>query len=353
MEYTLQASGVEEKAYSLVRLWAPPEIQDLNRWNPPVEIGRVGVNKKIDSLENVPRDQRQRFHHSLQQERKQLPWRLRDAGSEKLYEAKAEESDSVYYVFKRGISGNVFTVHRCSDWYEFRKVNKSALTLEEATAKLKQKKSMPRGAEAFIGKEEEVTPKKKKIKEDSDDDFRDDFFGENLNDVDKEETLSTFKTESKATPRNSFTPDGKKLKKLLDEDDLSSESEGELGEIEQNFLTKSKKGSSGEKTKEKSRKRKKGEMPQVPAKKVKIEPEKLADPAVPDIEAKFEEELRSLLLIRGEMTTKQLLDHFKKSIKGSSGGKDAFKKVLMKIGKKKKRLDGETTFQLLDEFVRH
>lgn len=141
MSFVLESPGIEEKWYSVARI----EMDDIKS-NPSMKIGRVGAHirkydlafpwltHRYEALPQVQPEQRKKFLKTLQNERKNLPLKLQDATGSVDMDATAEETTAVFYVLKRKSQGNVFTVHRCPDWYEFRKAPKPAVMLsyEEA-----------------------------------------------------------------------------------------------------------------------------------------------------------------------------------------------------------------------------
>eukprot|EP01127_Copromyxa_protea_P022576 TRINITY_DN8165_c0_g1_i1.p1 TRINITY_DN8165_c0_g1~~TRINITY_DN8165_c0_g1_i1.p1 ORF type:complete len:331 (+),score=106.98 TRINITY_DN8165_c0_g1_i1:12-1004(+) len=266
--FVLEAPGVEDKWYSITRVEADLQKQSSKS---PLKIGRVGAHiRKYEALPNVSdMEQRKKFLKKLQDERKNLSWKLQDATGQFEYDGTAEETTAVFYVVKKKPnSPNICTVHRCYDWYEFRKAPRPAVLLsyDEANKMMNSKdpskfeeKMMKWDAEEK--KEEDSDDDLKVKKKDEEEGWEEGEFGEVINDENKEERVKGYKSDVKAVKKESLTDYGRKMKKTLD-GDSSSASDGELEEFQRRY--EAQKGAEKEKEKEAKGKKRKKEVEEAP-----------------------------------------------------------------------------------------
>jgi hypothetical protein len=396
--FILKANGLYQDGKVHLAARFPPshaaQMSGPNQtWSKPITAAR-DMKCSVNSVElgDVPMHQREKFIDKLIEKRHYHSLIIEDSSSDNkkrnAVEGRYQSAESSYVIFEAEFDGPTmkgFNVIPIKEWYHFKGVQTSQFTAEEAE-KFISSQAVNSVGDAFnfhskkLEKERDEKSFKKEHADFPLDEFKisngktgkggedeeDDPFGDANDysddaDVSKKEKISFYKEPSSDTGKISM--ENKKVWKLAQteggmevDDDIDEDDDEDL----QNIINKSTADKEGapsiikpEQTSGKKGKKKRSGDDSLssiqPKKKIVREVQELPEGALTELQ--FEAEIRNFFLIRPAIELKQLLAHFKLTIKATPGGDKLLLKICKRICKKldANRSDGVTILVLKDD----
>jgi len=390
--FVLRANGLyQDGKVHLAARFPTSHADAMNTWTKPVTIQRSSkcpVNNT--ELSDVPMHLRAQFIDKLTEKRHYHSLIIEDSSQNdkkrNAVEGRYQSAGGAYVIFEADFEGAgmaSFNVIPIKEWYHFKGIQTSQFTAEEAekfissqavnsvtnafnfhSKKLDEKdrdeKSFKKEHSDF---DDAFKPFGKVGKNEKDDDDKNDFLDFDFSDdadVGKKEKMSSY-TKDLSFDTGKISTENKKLWKLAQtengieaDDDIDEDEDEDL----QNILNKSEVGKEGDKSvkpepetgSKKGKKKRAGDdsLSSIqPKKKIVKEAQDLPEGALTELQ--FEAEIRKFFLIRPRIELKQLLGHFKKTVKATPDGDKLLLKICKRICKKLDRSDGVTTLILKDD----
>jgi len=394
--FILKANGLYQDGKVHLAARFPPshaaQMSGPNQtWSKPITAAR-DMKCPVNSVElsDVPMHQREKFIDKLIEKRHYHPLIIEDSSSDNkkrnAVEGRYQSAESSYVIFEAEFDGPTmkgFNVIPIKEWYHFKGVQTSQFTAEEAE-KFISSQAVNSVGDAFnfhSKKLEKERDEKSFKKEHSDFDdafkilgksgkFQDedednneflDFDHSDDADVSKKEKMASYTMGAYDTGKISM--ENKKVWKLAQteggmeaDDDIDEDDDEDLENII-NKSTADKEGAPSivkpEPTSGKKGKKKRSGDDSLssiqPKKKIVREVQELPEGALTELQ--FEAEIRKFFLIRPAIELKQLLAHFKLTIKATPGGDKLLLKICKRICKRldANRSDGVTILILKDD----